>query len=461
MTNQFNVGTTYRNGEYAGYENNCYKYIAVSGSSGHLPTNTDYWELICKNIYGSITNQILDQIKYPPASPYAFYKNDNNINTNFLQGNLYQFRVKYTYDDNEQSIWSDISNIPLPQNTETGVGIFTVDKTIDNTIEVQFNTGSSIIKRIELAVRINNIGLWMIEKIFDKYNTDGDRISGFEDNITYNYDFQNNNFQTPLDQADTERLYDSVPQISNHITIIEKNRLLFANYIDGYDSVDINMRLSCRYNQIDFVGYNNNFTIPYDSQFGLLVYTGAWNENKKIWYNKFLGSFESSFRPGCVCYLQLYNENDDEIPVSMYISPTETYSDFLVRLVAKINMLPAYDQTVYTPILPAGISGEPMVLVSFRAMKISNDIMIDCRSSLEPTKMPPAILHYSIFGRIYSFSGIRVPCFKTGAWHYFGITYFDRGDRSGGVNVCDGSTIYIPHPTELANGRCKDSIMVV
>jgi hypothetical protein len=233
-TNPYDINHEYHTGEYAGYLNNVYQWIDLLPGKSVTPTNPNpkYWKLIHNGSYSNITLQVLDRIKYQPVqAPTTEYSTDTGKLVNLIQGNLFQFRCRYTYDDNEKSVWSDISNLPLPQNSETGTGDYIDNRSLDNCIHIWIQTGSPEVRTIELAARNGNDGVWGIIYTFNKFTTAGIRITGMDDNINILYPFYNDDFSFALDQDDTERLYDFVPQISRTQELIEKNRIIDGDYV--------------------------------------------------------------------------------------------------------------------------------------------------------------------------------------------------------------------------------------
>jgi len=148
-----------------------------------------------------------------------------------------QFRLRYIFDDFEKTVWSPISKVPLPipvigsdfrydSNTEL----------VSNTIIIMFNTQDEEITSIEIAVREGNGGEWALIDTINKYDQNFNIL--VESNIIYEYQWQNDKVLFALDQEDTNRLFDYVPQITECTELINENQLVDLNYIEGYDNVD-------------------------------------------------------------------------------------------------------------------------------------------------------------------------------------------------------------------------------
>ena len=190
------------------------------------------------NMYFGIDWQVIDRIKYQPVfAPTASYGSDETRRSNNLRKRLFQFSYRYVYDDNEKTVWSPVSDVPLPTVTESYNGGYEVDPTVDNMINVWFDTGPLEVKAIEVASRNNNDGLWTIVNRKYKYDENGNLLLG---NDIFNVvEFYNTEIGEATDQTDIFRLYDAVPQVSSGQELIEKNRILDADFWQDYNNIDI------------------------------------------------------------------------------------------------------------------------------------------------------------------------------------------------------------------------------
>jgi len=69
--------------------------------------------------YGSINLQTFDVIKAPPASLTSLTYTDDAANTsNKLYGGVYQFTVQWVYENDEETVWSPISELLVPTKQE-------------------------------------------------------------------------------------------------------------------------------------------------------------------------------------------------------------------------------------------------------------------------------------------------------------------------------------------------------
>jgi hypothetical protein len=207
------------------------------------------------NLYGN--NWKLEYLlvaKAPPVMPpKVVYENDTTVTINNLRNKLFQFSYRYVYDNNEKSVWSSKSIVPLPQQPSLPLTDF---NTTDNSrIAVLFSTGGPDVKAVELCFRETTNGVtsdWFLIESFNVSNIDND---------IYITKFFNDSIYTQLDIIDTNQLQDWVPQRANAGELANGNVLLYAGILEGYDKTTMNL-------SVDLTP--NAYTYFYD-QAGLLL----------------------------------------------------------------------------------------------------------------------------------------------------------------------------------------------
>lgn len=202
--------------------------------------------------YGiSITEDYITAYKKTSLyAPQCTYITDTSRNTNNLYGNLFKFAVRYRYDDGELSNWSDWSRVPLPANQSyLGVGNITFD---NNAIKVQVETGNPLVKKIELAVKVNNTQLveneinttdWVVCQILDK-----DELN-IQDDTTYSWTFYNDGGYSTTDQLKIQRPYSYLPRVPLCQAFV-RNAMTYTNFEEGYDAVGVNATVAISYAQL-------------------------------------------------------------------------------------------------------------------------------------------------------------------------------------------------------------------
>lgn len=188
------------------------------------------------NISGvdQITREELLVIKKPPTqapviSPFKTGGQENYLETRFLS-----FAYRYKYIDGEYSAtsqWSDVAFIPNQFR-------FSIESMLNdgmlnscNSVKVTYNSGGKLVVGIDLLFKqsANNI-IKIIEKI-DKDNM------GLSNNTDYTFIFDSSKIFTILPSSELLRLYDNVPLLAKAQTIMG-NRLMYGNYVEGYNLVD-------------------------------------------------------------------------------------------------------------------------------------------------------------------------------------------------------------------------------
>jgi hypothetical protein len=102
-----------------------------------------------------------------------------------------------------------------------------------NGARVTYNTGGPLVVGIDLLFKDTNSN---VIKVIEKLNK---ADLGFTNNEDRTYTFTNSKIFTVLPESELLRLYDNVPLLAKAQTIMG-NRLMYGNYVEGYDMVDAN-----------------------------------------------------------------------------------------------------------------------------------------------------------------------------------------------------------------------------
>lgn len=183
-----------------------------------------------------VTAEELMVIKKPPtSSPLLTLKVQPNNSDDFLQERFICFAYRYQYGNGEFSAtsqWSKPAFDPASYNYSFSTNL---NEGMINTItgvDVSFNSGSSLVKSIQILYKESSDSTI---KVIDKLNKD--RL-GYADNQLYSFEFNNSKIFTVLPASELLRLYDNVPLLAQAQTIMG-NRLVYGNYIEGYDLKDV------------------------------------------------------------------------------------------------------------------------------------------------------------------------------------------------------------------------------
>ena len=179
-------------------------------------SGTDAQKLLCLTV-----------AKQPPQNPPTFVFSTNpNKKQNTLYETTYQFAAQYVYQDGERSAISPYSEVAVSQ-IQFLDGILTEEqKTIDNTLTVSADTSESDVKEIIFLARNGNTGVF-----YEIATAINDATSS-----TVSIGFDNSKLYTAVGTAETDKLYDNVPQSAEALTITG-NRLMLGGYTEGYGNI--------------------------------------------------------------------------------------------------------------------------------------------------------------------------------------------------------------------------------
>ena len=211
-------------------------------NDGYNPPRT----LNVNNLYDNdwVAEYLLVAKAPPVMPPQVTYENDTTITINNLRNKLFQFCYRYVYDNNEKSVWSSKSIVPLPQQPSLTL---TTDispdppipaDTYNSRIAVNFSTGGPDVKAIEVSFRetfSNGTSDWYLIKSFDKATL------SIDDNDIHYFRFYNDSIYAQIDVIEADQLQDWVPQRANAAELANGNVLLYAGILEGYDKTEVDL----------------------------------------------------------------------------------------------------------------------------------------------------------------------------------------------------------------------------
>jgi hypothetical protein len=175
-------------------------------------------------------------IKKPPINSPSFELTNRGSEQNFIEDRFICFAYRYRYANDQYSATSQFSDpafIPKAFDFDNSSYLNEGMENAFDTVVVTFNTGSELVVGIDLLFKeASNPVIRVIEKL-DKVEL------GYADDQDVQYEFSNNKIYTVLDDAEILRLYDNVPIKAKAQTIMG-SRLVYGNYVDGFDLVDSN-----------------------------------------------------------------------------------------------------------------------------------------------------------------------------------------------------------------------------
>jgi hypothetical protein len=176
----------------------------------------------------------LNVIVMPPSQSPSI----NLINVpgeeNYLDTRFISFAYRYKYLDGEYSALSQFSEIafaPLPFQLDPETFSNEGMTNQFNSAQITMNTGSDRVVGIDLVFKFSN---GTIINIVEKYVKEDE---GWGNNTDVVVTFTNRKVYTTLPESELLRLFDNVPHKAQAQTIMG-NRLMYGNYVDGYDLID-------------------------------------------------------------------------------------------------------------------------------------------------------------------------------------------------------------------------------
>ena len=215
------------------------RFINVNSSYAYPATNIDGGS----SAAAALLAESLLVIKKPPENSPSVSLDNLNTEQNFLEEKFICFAYRYRYADDQYSATSQFSDpafAPKPFNYSSSSYLNEGMVNSFNTAVITFNTGSSLVIGIDLLFKeSSNSVIRVIEKL-DKQKL------GHGDNQDYTYEFSNNKIYSILDDNEILRLYDNVPIKAKAQTIMD-SRLVYGNYIDGFDIGDVKLLYNIEY----------------------------------------------------------------------------------------------------------------------------------------------------------------------------------------------------------------------
>lgn len=181
--------------------------------------------------------------KTPPLQPITFeYATDTSIKSNNVTEKSFQFAYQYIYQDGEVSAVSTYSKIAVNPNVY-GAGIVEPEfERENNKIVLNYQNGGAEVASIRFLARIG--GTTVFYKI-------GEVDNGTAANPTF--DFKNDGMFPAVATTEIDKLFDNVPLKAN-TQAISGNRLVYGDYTEGFNNVNIDVESSVTYKTLDDTG---------------------------------------------------------------------------------------------------------------------------------------------------------------------------------------------------------------
>lgn len=399
--------------------------------------------------------QFIEFIKYKPQ-PFGFIETgyDPTRNTNYIVNQMLQMRYRYIYDDFETTRWSDATTVSLPVGQENANGTISL-KTANNYVRCFVNTGHPTVRAIDVAFRFGDRGIWgRLDEPIKKYNNQNQRL--INDYESYEILFYNDGVLIEMpDQTDN---YDAIPLVSKTQSIIDGNRQVFVNNVEGYENPDIDVSVE-PFNSDTSLGVSSLYAgdkTPSTTLFTIAP-SDAVNGGPQANPNT------DPYRP-IIC-----------IPFSSSSIAVYSVISFKLRLSTVSNFATSTDFLINYTIMPEDLTNWPLNFTSNLIQSLTNisgvsyiqGVNADGSQSLPGVGvtiplyngvamrcivMQNIIFPITQYVTIEDFAvtppQIKVKSIKKGAYHPFGIVYRDIQGRDGGVVTNDKMILYVPYTPE-------------
>lgn len=210
-----------------------------TSSTTQFTPNSD-WEICPAGyIYGNHTEESFTNIVKPHLNQPVSNYTTTGSNYNFLEGNLFQFKVKYVRADGRESSWSPVTVFNAPDTQlDSIINIAAYDnaRLLNNAIRIYIDSvDPSIYKSVKIAVRrsMNDTspGDWQLAE--NLLLTDYDKYL-YTDVSQMQYTYDGSNANMPLDTNDTTQLMSWIPRKAKTQSITSRNRVLYSNFVEGH-----------------------------------------------------------------------------------------------------------------------------------------------------------------------------------------------------------------------------------
>lgn len=183
--------------------------------------------------------EFLEVCKSAPLKPITFtYSTDTDFKYNNLVDKSFQFAYQYVYQDGEVSAISTYSKLAINPNTYGEGVVNTGFQTLNNKMTLTFTSGDSEVKKIRILARQGgSIVFYRLGEVDNPSASTG------------TFDFLNDASYPAVSNTEVDKLFDNVPLKANAQSI-SGNRLMYGDYIEGFDNISIDVDSSVVYEDV-------------------------------------------------------------------------------------------------------------------------------------------------------------------------------------------------------------------
>jgi hypothetical protein len=218
--------------------------INIEKATKHMLGDPDGYSSLLENGTDLEREQFINAMKAQPVQRPSFnFLTDDTVKTNNVRGGRYfKFKYRYVYDDNEKSAWSPTSDLTYTDldflsafsNSEI------VSENSFNYINIYFNSGHETVRRVEICASENDSDFFLVTDVDVSNSVNQEEI----------YSFYNDGVYTFLEINESIKPFDDVPRLANAQELVDGNKLVYGNYLSGYDNHEVNAQLSVDYEAV-------------------------------------------------------------------------------------------------------------------------------------------------------------------------------------------------------------------
>lgn len=176
------------------------------------------------NPYPGFTQEVLNNGTQPPPNrPEVEFVDDGTLPTNLLRNNTYKFRSQFIYYNDQRSVLSPISEVPVRDVDQNPFD----DLLQQNKIEVTVDTGTlDLVKEIVVYVQVDNLE-WGAWKTIER-----DTLGPVSQTVV---DFIGNEGVEYIEDKIADKNYDAIPRLAQTQDFIGETYLIYGNITEGYE----------------------------------------------------------------------------------------------------------------------------------------------------------------------------------------------------------------------------------
>ena len=417
----------------------------------------------------------LDAVKYQPThKPTTELSVDSDIATNNILDNVFQFKYRYLHVDEEFTSYSPISDVFIDPAFALN-SVVSASNYLDmaNKISITYDDATPDVDTIEIVARKGNDGeFFLVDTIPNNFITYLKKLKNeVIANSEYEYtdldsvlSFYNNGTYPFVDKVDSDKLYDALPKKAKAQTILSNNRIAYGNVVEGYDNTKMIIKSN----------FTNDGSVTLTSESISIPVLSGWLDDMTNFFDFSVGG------PGIVGQFQIAGgSSHTRHTIKFDLSSLSLSSDINQQLMINyswsfnkggVDRNGSYstgplDVTGFTSIDQVGTFLQAYVSDDFNSVEFIGNNGSSITSSYSSSAKTLTIeFNYgpnvgvannlnngdfsSTNNSTFTQGDGGLSSFKTGAFHNFGVAYFDETNRCSFVNVApDYGFVQVDNPT--------------